>query len=1064
MFDAGRADSSTAVLLIDLYRGRGAPGKALQILSWLNLTTQFTGSEGQTVYNSTVLAMFARVYTDSRQYKEAFKAIKASLKLEPDNPANQALSLALEIATGSIERLPENTPPLGRLERRLIIERADHLWEQGEGELAIGLLQGLVDAKSDNLAIIGLLAHRYRSKGRLQDVQILRKQLLERFKDNEKARTLIESLLTPVESDPKKALAIALKETEKEPDLVVRYLRMAGYCSVYNELDLADTYLRKAEEAGPKDPRVVYNLFNHSLRRRDLEAAKKYAKLAGELDLDKVGGRFYRARVAATAKDWDEAIRLGLEAAEQDKTSDAIRVFLGGCYLGAKQYDEAKKAYEQVYEENPANFKALLGLLSIANRDPDRKKFQDYLRIAYGLNPKHPVVREAYLRTVGAKEHPQQAIRHREDIRKRNPGDLKNLVALAELYELQGQMIKAGPIYKDMAAAPGAGIAEFQLRLRFLRRANRDPEAQRILAAYVEKAKGKDKVTAYLIWGGHFMESGKPGRAKDAYEMASKLDPADSRAYAALARMHFSKREMAKAVEQQRECIRRLGDQAGPHHYAVLIEYLIGAEDYAGASKKIEEALAKGKGVAQAQMLVLKGSMLHKQNKYEQALGVLDTAVEMDSSNSSALLRRAKVHMAMGARLKAEADLEAARVNKAGIGVVLALASIYDAQNEFVKAHGVLARYISESPLEPKAKHRMVALCLRHKKMQALRVAINDAKKYLPYDPAFLRAEAKYWLGVRPPNATRAMTALMSAKQLVPGDPETKLMILRVKILSGDFDGAVTYGKALSQSSDTAVKAMALLGWAYKNRGEDDLAERTLVAALKAASTDDDIIIAYECITLAYKGTAGELKLDRWIAARPDDWRVLFHAGRVAYGAKSMAQAVKYYKGASDKAKKNEDRVPILKGLGAAYMASKQYKLSAKAHTDVLAIKPNDVPTLNNLAFMLAEDMKQPAKALAYGKKAYELWSDNAHIADTYGYVLFLNEQYIEAQKILTRSIDIEKMPVNLLHRGKTLEKRNLTDEAYEDYRDGWEKVKRTPDHNNYRELREAYKRLGGQP
>ena len=67
------------------------------------------------------------------------------------------------------------------------------------------------------------------------------------------------------------------------------------------------------------------------------------------------------------------------------------------------------------------------------------------------------------------------------------------------------------------------------------------------------------------------------------------------------------------------------------------------------------------------------------------------------------------------------------------------------------------------------------------------------------------------------------------------------------------------------------------------------------------------------------------------------------------------------------------------------------------AFTELLALKPNDIASLNNFAYMLVESITppEPAAAKQYSQRAYELsrtsGSPNDYIFDSHAWILILN-------------------------------------------------------------------------
>jgi tetratricopeptide (TPR) repeat protein len=77
----------------------------------------------------------------------------------------------------------------------------------------------------------------------------------------------------------------------------------------------------------------------------------------------------------------------------------------------------------------------------------------------------------------------------------------------------------------------------------------------------------------------------------------------------------------------------------------------------------------------------------------------------------------------------------------------------------------------------------------------------------------------------------------------------------------------------------------------------------------------------------------------------------------------------------------------------------------------ILRLAQNNVATLNNLAFLYAEDNRDLPMALQLAARAYILAPNDGSVQDTLGFVLLKNNKFAEAEKALKRAI--ETMPGN---------------------------------------------------
>jgi tetratricopeptide (TPR) repeat protein len=116
--------------------------------------------------------------------------------------------------------------------------------------------------------------------------------------------------------------------------------------------------------------------------------------------------------------------------------------------------------------------------------------------------------------------------------------------------------------------------------------------------------------------------------------------------------------------------------------------------------------------------------------------------------------------------------------------------------------------------------------------------------------------------------------------------------------------------------------------------------------------------------------------------------------------------------------------------LGDAYNELKEYEKSDKAYEDALKIDPDNASVLNNLSYSLSMRKEKLDRAAYLSKRSNELQPKNQGYMDTYGWILFQQGKYKEAEEWLARASKGNKDPVILEHYGDVLYKLNKKDEA----------------------------------
>ncbi len=1031
----------TAQLLINLYRRLGLHGESRKIL--IRFASAKRGSQ------SARMGML-RLYVESRQYEQAQRLVRSLLE-QDRSELLLSIQAGLDAVMERSNRIPAGLKELDNLAVYMFQQRAQQLWLEGEAESAIQLLSDILVRQPKHLATMIRLIQWHRLRGESVQADEMLALARRAYKD---APEVLNQLML-METDRKKLLEHLLAQASAETDPVRKSLRLASIYRTFKQEKKFIEHLSAAEAKAPKNPSVIRQRFEYALGKSDWASAETYAAAAAENNIDTVGGKMFAARLAVARGKIDEAIGLVTEALRIRPRFSQAHSFLGDCYLAKGQTDQAKQQYESAYSQNPTSVSALVGMIRVSAIAANLDEYTRWVELAYKFAPQNPRIREAYLRL---RSDPEKVIKHREHLYREEPGNLTNLSHLAMLYERTGRLAQAEQAFRAMVKISGGNPAMVKALAYFLRRRNRGVEAQGMLADYAAKA--TDKITAYLMWADYLDVAGDADQAEVIYKKAIAADPKDVRGYLGAARFAARHGRWEQAADNQRKYIDVAGEKTPPLARKDLIAYLINAGKLDDAEEKIDRRLKKDQ--ADVEMLTLKALIYIKRKDYTKAEEILDNTLKIRSDYVSALVRRADVHLAKGNKARAIADLESARRAGTIPAVVIRLANLYESINDIDNALVVLQGLLAEHPKDPSVLKALAGLYGRHKQWPALEKILADGKKAYPKDPFYPRKEAEMWLTRKVP--AKAVAALDVAVKLAPDNVGVAFFRMQALVQAGQYDEALSVGKGLLDHKDIALSVTAVMALAHAKAGNLPAAETEFAAAIKAAKSGKQLWFVLRQVRSAYRPPHAVEKLKLLAKGRPNDAQIYQMQGEILMEQKDLKGAAEHFKKALAHVKADRHKVLIMGRLGLVYFELGQYDVSLRMYQDTLKITPNDPGVLNNLAWLLAHDMKKPDQALPYAQKACELMPDNAEALDTYGYVLMLKGEYNEALDVLSRSVDKRAIPANRLHLGEVHEKMKRLDDAYRQYQLGWELVKDKPDSEYYREFSEAIKRLSGKP
>jgi tetratricopeptide (TPR) repeat protein len=91
--------------------------------------------------------------------------------------------------------------------------------------------------------------------------------------------------------------------------------------------------------------------------------------------------------------------------------------------------------------------------------------------------------------------------------------------------------------------------------------------------------------------------------------------------------------------------------------------------------------------------------------------------------------------------------------------------------------------------------------------------------------------------------------------------------------------------------------------------------------------------------------------------------------------------------------------------LAVHYAEQGDFERAAERYRKVIELRPDDSAALNNLAYLLAEDLGRPGEALPLADRAFRLARDSAPIIDTLAWVHHLSGDHRAAAFFIDQAI-----------------------------------------------------------
>ncbi|HEY4300858.1 MAG TPA: tetratricopeptide repeat protein [Candidatus Didemnitutus sp.] len=354
-----------------------------------------------------------------------------------------------------------------------------------------------------------------------------------------------------------------------------------------------------------------------------------------------------------------------------------------------------------------------------------------------------------------------------------------------------------------------------------------------------------------------------------------------------------------------------------------------------------------------------------------------------------------------------------------------------DAAKSIPKLEGALKIYPQSAPLR---YHLALCYAATGDTARAARF-VNDALGFAPdyTDAVLLNAS----LSIRRGEAKAAVIAL---RQFVQKHPTASLrawiLLAEAFHASGDFDEALAVYRHAAEIAPQDPQIAWLAGLIHLQQGQRTAARSDFEHALALAPEYLPAVEQLVGLDLGDRRPDDALALvDRHVAVSPQvaglhllRAQVLVAQGNTAAAETSLRRALEldskstaaFYALArlyvsthqQDKAlaslKKsaagNPRDVPTLMLMGAIEEERKNFPAAREAYEKIIVLDPRYAPALNNLAYLYSEQLHDNARALRMAQRAREVLPNDAHVADTLGWILYQGGQFTWALALLEES------------------------------------------------------------
>jgi Tfp pilus assembly protein PilF len=831
----------------------------------------------------------------------------------------------------------------------------------------------------------------------------------------------------------KRLALIAGQDMSEVQRLTERYVTY----KMYAKKDLAVAELDKAQKLAPDDRSVLELVFMQALDDKDFAKAGELTARAQKEDLDKAGGATYRARLESAQGRNDEAVRIMEELVKAGGAQAESWRLLGRLQNSAGRRADAVKSFAGALAIRPndlATIKDLLNTQVIMGQNEDALSTARHYK---NWGQSDPEFVNVWLSLEAGFGNRQMVIDERELMARQSPDDRDNQMSLAALYMDNNQRPKAREIL-DGIRAKKDGLDAVNLDAGWYWAEKQPEKAKSIFEAYIgAQEKGPTRLQPLLVYA-QFL-----GQRQDAAGALAVLEQAREFQTKGVCEVdkimgdtYMAMRRESDAVTAFKRVIDEKADTSEQTYLKRMIEAMIGQKRYAEADVLLDPLLAGGQPNSVA--LLLAADSKDGQNDQRARRQLLDRAVAQFPSEPMVFVKRGQSRVPTDI-----AELERLRKSQAPQDVAKVqeiTADIQEAVKDFDRA----------LQLQPELWSALRLRANAYDLLGQSENSINDIRAALlanPGDTELLRGMINYYVQTnRDEDANAAVRQIIARK---PGDPMIcyaagnafaalskfelggQFMAMAFEIDQQDAIAQRYLDCLLAVNPPNTAAASGVLEKLGAQRistnpgllmaqakvqlkmGRPGAAAQACADALRLLKEDNprDMLVWYN---EAQKLESDPKKLKEFLDGLMQlgvatEWLTYFRANlsvglpdptAVREGESMLVGLLK------DKDSKNKPiRQACGRRLGEVLYAQHRFDEAAKVMRDTLTEFPDDSESMNNLAYLLAKDLKKPAEALPLAQQAATLNPKSAEVLDTLGLTQLLLGNADDSAATLTKAL-----------------------------------------------------------
>jgi YD repeat-containing protein len=1006
----GHGDASLLALAADAARRSGQTGEAVQLLERL-----VAARPGLTQQRLQLVELL--INTDNLQAANA--QLQAMVQDGIEHPAMPVLQAQIAASSGQpeqalamLDQLPlEQMPAANRL-------HAELLFRTGQAEQA---REQYVTMVQSNPADVNLLARLLA----ITPDPAERRELLANAREAGLPEAQAQRLAVRLDVAEGSAdvAAVVQSELDQIDDPIVRMLAEMRFERQQGNEQRAEELFAEATRQQADHPLVIETGFNQALADENWQRANGYIRQGAYENIDLAGGDFMRGRLALAQGEPAQAVTHLRRALQQRQVFGEGWRLLATAQVAAGDENGALESLRTALRQQPDDRSARRQLVALLDRRGETSEALLMLRAMVRSGQVDAALREQYLRYEQQYGSAARAMQQRRELAEQQPGNRDNIRALALLQAQQGDAAAIQTL-DGLVQDEGLTRQNAMVLANAHQALDQGDQAIAVMRQYID-AQDPATLEDRLVWAQFLITA---GRDADGLRVLAELredeDPDRRLATRLMADRLFDLGQHEAAAGLYGEL-----HQQFPEDQPVLIRLIEShlRQDRLEYARRFIDRLAEPAQAAQ-----LRAQIALLENDRETAIEQLNVAVDAGGAGDmpGVLMRRAQVLAQDPAQRDAAlGDVQTALQSRPGspAGQVLR-ANLLTAAGRLDEAIAALQGAVNLMPEQPSVRRQLGQLLAQRGDIAGALTVVQEGVRRFPNDLNWIAQRA----GLREASGDHA-GAIADRRTIVEAQPQLQTVGPLVRLLLANGRPAEALD-LLGEHPDVLNESAALQaarGQALWQTGDQESAQQVFARVLERIQDPQRLAVVLGPLVQSV-GLEQTVAMLEQHASGVAPVQVQLVAARLEGQRGRHDAVVRRLEGLSGQLEQLDpaQQVQAHQLLGVSHQEMRQHQQAREAYERVLAIRDDDVQSLNNLAFLLVSDLDEPQTAVPYARRAVELAPRSAAVLDTLGWALHRSGEHDEARRVLQQALQVQPLAVSQYHLAQVFMAQDEPDRA----------------------------------